>query len=88
MEYAKRMGEEEMMILDVRITYPGKNRLDVDKRLRGLGLDNWASGYNHESNIRDLAFDDVPLGSELAHLLEAMPYDGEARIRIVGDSNP
>lgn len=71
-------------ILDVRVYYPGKPRSHVDEILRGVGLDNWASGYNHEENVRDLAFNDVVLGSELANLIEAMPMDGEARIRVVG----
>ena len=75
-------------ILDVRVYYPGKPRSHVDEILRGQGLDNWASGYNHEDNLRDLAFDNVVLGSDFAKLVEAMPLDGEARIRIVGQQNP
>ena len=71
-------------ILDVRVYYPGKPRANADEMLRGLGLVNWASGYNFEENRRDLAFDGVVLGAELAKLIEAMPSDGEARIRIVG----
>ena len=70
-------------ILDVRVYYPGKPRRGVDARLRGLGLDNWASGYNFEENRRDLAFDDVVLGGDLARLIEETPSDGEVRIRIV-----
>ena len=75
-------------ILDVRVYYPGKPRPETDDRLRGLGLDNWDAGYSIEENRRDLAFDDVVLGSELASLIEAMPSDGEARIRITGQQNP
>jgi hypothetical protein len=75
-------------ILDVRVYYPGKPRPEIDERLRGLGLDNWASGYGVEENRRDLAFDNVVLGGDLAYLIEAMPLDGEARIRIVGQQNP
>ena len=71
-------------ILDVRVYYPGKPRRSVDEGLRGLGLDNWASGYSFEENRRDLAFDDVVLGGDLARLIEATPSDGEVRIRIVG----
>ncbi len=74
-------------VLSVRIKYPGKPRAETDERLRSVG-ENWASGYNFENNVRDLAFDDVPLGSDLAYLIESMPSDAVAELRIVGQSNP
>lgn len=50
----------EGMKLEVTYSYPGIV-VELDDKIRKffkeLGFDNWASGYDMNENIRDLAFD-------------------------------
>ena len=71
-----------MMMLDVRVYYPGKPRAEIDKSLRAAG-DSWASGYNHVEDVRDLAFNLVKPGPELTGILTAMPADALVKIRLM-----
>ena len=74
-----------MMMLDVRVYYPGKPRTEIDKNLRAA-MDSWASGYNHVEDVRDLAFNDVKPGPELTGILSAMPSDATVKIRVMRGS--
>lgn len=50
------------MIKDLRVHYDGKVNAELDKAIEEalvpFGLRRWASGYDVEEDIRDLAFDD------------------------------